>query len=192
MSDFNYASVTQALQRIAIPADAAEIHGAISAILCTQGEAGKAHWLAAVVPELPRAMAEGDALAGAAAQLLDDVFNEVSGELATGEFAFTLLLPDDEQDLGERVAALGHWCQGFLLGLQAAGVTNANGLAVELAEVYQDFSEISQISSSELAADEDDEEAYAELYEYLKVGAILFYEEFQQPSPSTDSPASLH
>jgi uncharacterized protein len=192
MSDFDYASVTQALQRIAIPADAAEIHGAISAILCTQGEAGRAHWLETVLPELPRAMVEGDALAGAAAHLLDAVFDEVSSELASGEFAFTLLLPDDEQDLDERVAALGHWCQGFLLGLQAGGVSNAHGLAAELAEVYQDFSEISQISSGELAADEDDEEAYAELYEYLKVGAILFYEEFQQPPPRADSPAGLH
>ncbi len=192
MSDFDYQSVTQALQRIAIPADAAEIHGAISAILCTQGEAGREHWLETVLPELPRAIAEGDALATAATQLLNDVFNEVASELATGEFAFTLLLPDDEQDLGERVAALGHWCQGFLLGLQAGGVTSANGLAVELAEVYQDFSEISQINSSELAADDDDEEAYAELYEYLKVGAILFYEEFQQPSPNEDSSSSLH
>ena len=192
MSDFDYDTVTQALQRIAIPADAAEIHDAISAMLCTQGRASKAHWLAAILPELARTVTEGDALAGETKQLLDELYNQISQQLATSEFAFNPLVPSDDHELGERAAALGHWCQGFLLGLQAGGVTNAQGLSTELGEIYQDFSEISQISSGELAADEEDEEAYAELYEYLKVGTILFYEEFQQPTPNVDVPPGLH
>ena len=192
MSDLDYDTVTQALQRNAIPADAAEIHGAISGILCTHGAASKAHWLATILPELTRAEAEGDALAAETKKMLDDLFNEVSTELITGEFAFNPLLPDDEHDLGERVTALGHWCQGFLMGIQQGGVTSAQGLPAELAEIYRDFSEISQINSGELAADEDDEEAYAELYEYLKVGTILFYEEYQQSPPSVDAPSGLH
>lgn len=124
--------------------------------------------------------------------MLDDVFDQVSDELATGEFALTLLLPGDDDELGDRVTALGHWCQGFLLGLQIGGVSSAQGLTAELAEIYQDFTEISQISGTELTVEEDDEESYAELYEYLKVGAILFYEEFNQPSPGTDSSTNLH
>lgn len=192
MSDIDYATVTQALQRIAVPTDAAEIHGAICAILSTQGAAGKVHWLASVLPEVARAINEGDALAAEVRRMLDDVFDQVSAELATGEFALTLLLPDDDDDLGERATALGRWCQGFLLGLQIGGVSSASGLTAELAEIYQDFAEISQISGTELTAEDDDEESYAELYEYLKVGAILFYEEFNQPSPGADSSPNLH
>ena len=191
MSDLDYDNLTQALQRAAIPADAAEMHGAITGHICLNGSQNAA-WLELVAPDLIKAEAGGDALAGEARRMLESVYTQTIDQLTLGEFAFVPLLPDDNHELLDRATALGNWCQGFLLGLQQAGLNTARGLSTELAEVYKDFGEISQITTAELESSEDDEEAYAELHEYLKIGAILFFEEFHSAALHADNPANLH
>ncbi|MBI3563237.1 MAG: UPF0149 family protein [Gammaproteobacteria bacterium] len=192
MSELDYDTITDALRHVLIPADAAEIHGAITASLCTLGAAAKTRWQLHSLPELAKALAAGDALAEDTQRLLELLFTQTASELASGEFIFTPLLPNDDRPLEQRVIALGHWCQGFLLGLTIGGIVNAQALAEDLAEFYHDLAEISQITTLESSEEDADEQAYVELFEYLKVGAMLFYEEFYLRSAAQADPVHLH
>lgn len=186
MDLFNYENLNTALTRLEIATDAAECHGGLSAMVATLGETGKPRWLSKVMPELVDAIEQGDALALEADQLLADLYQATVAQLATGEFTYTLLLPEDEEDLALRAEALAHWCQGFLLGLQAAGLDNPRDLPEELAEIVRDLVEISQISLGGLQQDEEEERAYTELVEYLRVAVMAFGEEFLTRRSASD------
>jgi len=176
MSDVDYQQLTQALERLQIAADAAECQGALSAVICLTGEAGLASWLPAHFPEIEAGVAEGNALAGEAKQLIVDLYQNTLGQLGQGTLDYTLLMPDDEDSLQERTDALGHWCQGFLLGMRYSGVDDPGLFTGELAEILDDIREISQVTSDALENTEEEEQSYMELVEYLRVGVMLFCE----------------
>ncbi len=186
MDLFNYENLNTALTRLEIATDAAECHGGLSAVVATLGETGKPRWLSKVMPELVDAIEQGDALAIQADQVLTELYQATVEQLATGECTYILLLPDDEEDLALRAEALGHWCQGFLLGLQAAGFDNPRDLPEELAEIVRDLAEISQISLGGMQHDETEERAYTEIVEYLRVAVMAFSEEFLTRRPDND------
>jgi len=91
------------------------------------------------------------------------------------DMSFTLLLPEDDAPMPERLVALSSWCQSFLAGLAAGlarkGVETLDDLPEEVREIIRDFAAI-----GELDTDLDDEEAeadFVELEEYAKVGVLL-------------------
>lgn len=179
MSDPDYQTVTSALQRLDVAADAAECHGAISAVVCLLGAAGFDTWLPLHFPQLPDAATQGDALARETQDLLSTLYRNVVDELGNGRFSYHLFMPMDDTALEERADALGHWCQGFLLGLRYSGVTDTSRFTGELAEILDDIIEISQVSSAALDNTEEEERSYSELVEYLRVGVMLFNETLQ-------------
>jgi len=187
MNDVDYQQLNQALERLQIAADAAECHGAISAVVCLTGEEGLANWLPAHFPEIEAGVAEGNALANEARQLIVELYQTTLGQLGQGNFEYALLMPDDDDSLAVRTDALGHWCQGFLLGLRYSGVNDPGQFSGELAEILDDISEISQVTSSALDNTEEEEQSYAELVEYLRVGVMLFGETLQAGKAATGS-----
>jgi uncharacterized protein YgfB (UPF0149 family) len=187
MSDVDYQQLTQALDRLQIVADAAECQGAISAVICLTGEDGLANWLSAHLPEIDAGLAEGNALASEAKQLIVELYQTTLGQLGQGNFDFALLMPDDEDALSVRTDALGHWCQGFLLGMRYSGVNDVGQFSGELAEILNDITEISQVTSAALDNTEEEEQSYAELVEYLRVGVMLFCETLRASKGATSS-----
>ena len=187
MSDVDYQQLTQALERLQIVADAAECQGAMSAVICLTGEAGLASWLAAHFPEIDAAIAEGNAFASETRQLIVDLYQTTMGQLGQGNFEYVLLMPDDEDSLHVRTDALGHWCQGFLLGLRYSGVNDTGQFTGELAEILDDITEISQVTSAALDGTEEEEQSYTELVEYLRVGVMLFCESLRASKGATGS-----
>ena len=113
---------------------------------------------------------------------------------------FEPLLPDDEEPTPVRAAALAHWCEGFLHGLVSAehGDALKERLAAEpLADIIRDMLEITRAGADEDGDSDSDEEAYAELVEYLRVAAQLTYEELaemRKPAVADKSggPEALH
>lgn len=107
--------------------------------------------------------------------------------------AVTLLLPEDESPLQLRIQALAQWCQGFLSGF---GSHAANlDLSAQTREILDDLVAISQLDNSpELIADNDDENSYMELVEYLRITPVLLYtEHVKQTTTDQDSkPAAIH
>ena len=69
------------------------------------------------------------------------------------------------------------WCQGFLYGFGAAGTANRATLPEDVPEVLADFAQMSHAGEVGAEALEVEEEAYAELVEFLRVGVQLIYDE---------------
>ncbi|MBL4711739.1 MAG: UPF0149 family protein, partial [Gammaproteobacteria bacterium] len=101
---------------------------------------------------------------------------------------FLLMLPDDDEPLEARVEALGIWCQGFVFGLAIGGIKEDTELPADSKELIKDIIEISRAGyvvdeEAELAVseegDEEDEVAFMEVSEYVRMGTLLIYEELQ-------------
>jgi uncharacterized protein YgfB (UPF0149 family) len=106
--------------------------------------------------------------------------------------SFKLLLLDDDDPLPERVEALSAWCQGFVYGLAAGGIKQDSELPEDASELLKDMVEISRAAhdiddaDTEAADDNEDEVAYMEVEEYVRMGVIYLYEELQ-PLQSTQT-----
>ena len=191
MQDLNYQDVTQALERVEVASDAAECQGAMSAVICFAGEAGFAVWLGSHLPEIESAKMDGDALATDTARITELLYRSVCDQLMAGSLEYQLLLPEDDTDLEMRTEAMMHWCQGFLLGLQYVGIADNGRFHEDLAEIIKDITEISQMSLGELDHSEEEEQSYAELVEYLRVGVMLLWETLSAQE-SQSSTSTLH
>ena len=92
---------------------------------------------------------------------------------------FQPLVADDEEELGVRLASLAEWCAGFLGGF-GAGVTarspdgpeGASKLPLDVQEIVRDFASISGLDD-DVDGDEQDENSFMELFEYVRVAAVL-------------------
>jgi yecA family protein len=176
------------LYRIDAAMGAADAHGALCGMICARGTIELSEWVDHVIGE----QEQGN-------ELLHDVVHKLS-ELhqstlemmndATGDFK--LLLMDDDDPLAERVEALAAWCQGFIYGLAAGGIKEGSELPEDTAELLKDMIEISRAGHDvddtgvEESDDNDDEEAYMEIEEYVRMGVLLIYEELQ-PLQSTQT-----
>ena len=189
MSQFpEITELEELLYRIDATMGAADAHGALCGMLCARGTIELSEWVDHVIGE----QEQGN-------ELLHDVVHKLS-ELhqstlemmndATGDFK--LLLLDDDDPLPERVEALAAWCQGFIYGLAAGGIQEGSELPEDTAELLKDMIEISRAGHDvddtgvEESEDNDDEVAYMEIEEYVRMGVLLVYEELQ-PLQSTQT-----
>lgn len=170
----------------------AECHGILCALLAVQSQPTAEQWLNEVLPEVVASATDGDALARETVQQMVRLFEQTRQQLASNSFALELLIPDDDEDLASRTAALGHWCRGFLYGLGLSGIGDISRLPDDLPEILLDMEKISH--ADDYAAEdesEEDEQAYAELVEYVRMGAMMLNEEFQnlhqQPGSTTQT-----
>ena len=102
-------------------------------------------------------------------------------QLQGADFSYELLLPADDEPLQRRVLALAQWCQGFYLGLGVSGINQLEKLPEDSREVVSDMTEIARMENYDEQPGEEDEGAYAELVEYLRVGVLLIFEELSKP-----------
>lgn len=179
--DIQYDEITDALKRISVEQDAAEVHGALCGLFCTVNGLNAAYWLDNTLTNSPEEDAMTiDALNSESRSLLTQLFTATEKQLAGEDFDFQLFLPDDNSGLYSRVEALSNWCQGFLFGLSQGGLTDPDGLPGELPEIIKDLVEISRAESYELDDDTQDEKDFMELIEFVRVAVQLFVDEMQQ------------
>lgn len=106
-------------------------------------------------------------------------------DLGSSELIFQPLLPDDEEDLALRVTALSDWCQGFLVGFGTAIRPDDARIHEEsIRETLQDIVHVSHVDAAAQDNDEGDENAYAELYEFVRMAVIHLFEELAPPEES--------
>jgi len=181
----DYDQVNDALQGVPSEFNAAEFHGQLCGLLCTCDSLQLPDWLMVSMPG-----SDPYTLSPATNELFQVLLDHSQGTLGSADFDFELLLPDDAAGLAARLEALANWCQGFLFGISHAGVSDIQALPGELPEIVEDFLSISRAENFELEDDEEDEAAYVELVEYVRVGVQLFAEELRaQPENTTASPA---
>jgi len=164
---------------------ATESHGVLCGMLCAQGTTNPAQWMLHVLGEREDS---SKALQQAGKMLLH--MHQVTVEqMNDSDVEFELMLPDDDDPLEARVEALGTWCQGFVYGLAAGGVKEDTDLPEDSREIIKDILEISRAGyvaddEAELNASveddsEEDEVAFMEVTEYVRMGILLIYEELQ-------------
>lgn len=161
---------------------AAEAHGLLCGMFCAPEEPEAARWVAHV---LAGASAHGQAARDCLAALTE-LFEQTRASLENEALEFQPLLPADDEPLEARARALGEWCEGFLFGLGVAG-SERERLPREAAEVVNDLGQIARIDP-EAGADEDSEQAYTELVEYLRVATLLVREHVTTPPAPAPSP----
>lgn len=162
-----YAALNAALRTAGFDQDAAEYHGALCGALCIRAPAD-------IDPMTVLDGAEGD-IAGAS--LLQAVRDAAARALADTDGDIRLVLPDDEAPLADRACALGEWCEGFLFGLASSGKLNLKNAAPEVREVIQDLTQFTRAAFDGSSDEQIEEEAYAELVEYVRVGLQLIFME---------------
>lgn len=190
MSDITYSELQQSLERARAGTDPAECHGTIAGMLCIGRPSDDAVWAQLLLEGLDQT----DVLVKEAATMLVRLVDQTQSALRSTEMGFAPLLPADDAALDVRAGALAQWVQGFLFGLAAGAAQRPPEYSDETREVIEDFAQIARLGVPEDGGDEDDEIAFAELFEYVRVGVQLVYEELRQrkPDPAADRPTTVH
>lgn len=172
MLQVTFPEIVEVMRGAGSTVPAAEGHGCLCGALCMSDDYTLERWLEELVPE------QGDT------ELPDDVeapmnalYADTVQALRGDQMHFEPFLPDDATALEQRTAALSQWCQGFLYGLGTTRMIEAGKMPGNIDEILLDFTSIgrAEVESSDNA--EEDEEAYAEVVEYVRAAVQLIHDE---------------
>jgi uncharacterized protein YgfB (UPF0149 family) len=157
--------VDQAARSLGLGATPFELHGGLCGWLAGGGD-NAADWPARVLADPSLATPAPDGV-------LDELRTATVTQLEDRGFGFDLLLPEAAAGLEERAQALFDWCRSFLGGFGLAAVGEAS-LSDDGAEALADLGKLAQ-ASPELGESEEDEDALAELEEFVRVAVLLLH-----------------
>jgi hypothetical protein len=115
---------------------------------------------------------------------LYELISETINSFNDTEMSFYPFLPLDSEELSIRAHALSIWCQGFVdaLGMfisERELILNQSDQTF-IGEIIEDFSQISTLSKTTVENGNEEELAYFEVVEFVKVGTQLVYEELKR------------
>jgi uncharacterized protein len=178
----NYRELDQALSKTPLKLHPSQVHGLICGILCGNPDSNAA-W---------EELVTGDKETGKTHDLLQSLFNYSAHQLDEFLFEFELVLPPDSEDLRARAEALTLWCQGHLTGLKLSQVQIVDRGPGEMTEAINDLIEIAKMNYEEVVASEEDEAAYVELIEYVRMAIILIYQDIRGYDARKKASSSNH
>ncbi len=177
-----YDLVDDALIKANAIADASEAQGTLCGMVCVSGVGGLNNWLSHIFGEEKDSknlyIPESD-------KILSTLHDATVKELIEGDYDLSMMLHDDDDPLDIRIDDLTNWCQGFLYGLSAAGLKDIKKLPEEASEVLQDMLDISKAGYDTEADDEENEEAYAEIIEYIRIGVYVIFDTLNSAETSS-------
>ncbi|MBC3766853.1 UPF0149 family protein [Neptunicella marina] len=182
-----FESLTALLQRNNISTDAAEVQGILVGMLAGGMPLESQDWKASLADFTN----QGAALSNEIVNVISDIQQQNCQQLVEAEFALSLILPDDAAPINERGRALINWIQGFMLGfgLHQADLTKCSA---DVKEALEDFSEISRMDD-EMSEDEESEQALSEVMEYVRISAMLCFNELGQSADQEQAtPKTIH
>ena len=147
---------------------ASECHGVLCGALCVHEAYDARRWLDEVLV---------DGAAGVDVEPFVPIVADTAASLRGDQMTFQPFLPDDAASIASRADSLGEWCEGFLFGLGTGALPEQSRLPAEVLEVLRDLAQISRATCGEEQSDEENENAYAELVEFVRVGVQLVHDE---------------
>lgn len=167
----DYDRVTNTLSQYDVIADGAELQGILCGMLCGGMPVSERKWLDVLKDTLNQGAPFSPELEG----MLTDVFNALCQQLVEAEFSLNIMLPDDKAPINDRGLGLINWVQGFMLGfgLYQQDMVQCSD---DVKEALQDFSDIAQMEEP-MTEDEESERALFEVVEYVKISALLCFNE---------------
>jgi yecA family protein len=182
----DFASVQAILTAESITAHGAELHGVLTGLVCA-GFTFESDDYIAMINDL---FNNGDGLPREVKSTVKSMFAKVWHDIIDDSYSFQLLLPDDDDSIVERGHALSVWVQGFNLGFGLQQKDKAV-YSEDVKEVLIDFVEIANLSD-EMEEDEDTEQAYFEIAEYVRISALLCFTELGSPPESKSEDETIH
>lgn len=169
----SYTEMTTLLKGDDTPFLAAQVHGYICGLLC--GTSGKIDnsWQNKILSENKSRRAR---------EMLNELFENSYHMISEFSFEFTLLLPNDKVDINLRTEALGAWCQGFLTGLKQCRIPLDNREPGDMTDTLNDLTEIAKVNFEDNKETDEDEMAYFELVEYVRLAVLNIYHELNTPN----------
>jgi len=165
----SYASISDLLSDSPELESPAMIHGWATGVLCAGFRPDHDRWV-----EQLYEFSKAEALQHWQVEPLLEIFDTSLQTLQSTDFAFQLLLPDEEENLFEDcLDAFSQWCQGFMHGF----ATLQQELSEEAEEILKDLTEISQIDCSSVESDENDG-YFIELEEFVRMATMSLFMEY--------------
>jgi uncharacterized protein len=188
MLSVTYDAFERVLREARALPDPAEAHGTLAGALCSSRDYGLLEWLHEILPD---DSPEEDALKSS---VLQKVYDGMVRSLGSADSAFQPLLPDDETELSSRAEALSSWCQGFLYGLGSGTTGDPSRVSTEAAEIIRDLTEITHVGVDAGEETEENEVAFAEVVEFVRVGVQLLFVELvpARGEEAVPGAASIH
>jgi len=176
----SYSSVNSIILQKDAADSAAEVHGIAVAMLCLNKDTEASDWIIEAFSE-EIALLQEDKLE------LINIFEQTRDLMESDEFVFDLFLPDEDETLSLRCAALMQWCQGFLFGM--GRVQTSSEWPGDVDEVLKDIIEFTKL---DVDIEEDDagdaENDLVEIQEYLRAAIMLIRSEL---NPAVES-STMH
>ena len=180
----NYDLAKDAFQKLNTDDTISSAHGLLCGFYCVKQDISLDDWLNEVLVSIDL----NNILEQESHQVLAEIFNNTSEQLADPTLNFRPIIADDMCSLREQANTLVDWCQGFLVGL---GLSSVQISDEQMLEMIKDISEISQLEV-ELLDNEENAQDFYEIVEFVRMG-VLFIQETLQPSKQDYiSPDQLH
>lgn len=165
-----------------------ELHGSLTGQLAAGERLSPEAWLALAGDHLAtEQVAEYQQEDAGLRRFLMTAYERALQSLQAPDMSFQLLLPDEDHAISERLRALSAWVRGFLEGMALSGGSQLRNAPDDIRELIRDFVAISQVEPQEEGSDED-ERQLLEIVEFVRVGVLTVYTEFNAPVGS----ATLH
>lgn len=167
-----------------------ELHGSLCGRLSAGSRLSADDWLTlacehmGIAPETAKASAELEAF-------LRDAYDRTLASLQANDLSFRPLLPDDDYDLQGRLQSLAAWVRGFLEGMALVATRELGEATGDIRELVEDFVAISQVAESDSEGNES-EQHWIEIAEYVRVGVLTLFMEFNPPTPAPPKTETLH
>lgn len=163
-----------------------ELHGLLTGQLAAGARFDPDTLLRVVAELMDLDLLSGDTLK----LILLELYQTTLAQLQSGSFSLQLLMPDDVHQLEQRADALGGWCSGFLSGFGLYAGRHAK-LSQEVTDTLHDLAQIAQIAAESDADGDEDEADLMEVYEYVRMAALLVFTECNPESGAEDSDAPV-
>lgn len=161
----DFSDLERALSGLNWEGSPSEMHGAICGYLASGIEWSDASWPIELIGDPQSHCAEQ------VRRIVGMVARQAQGSLDSNDLDFVPWLADSEVPLSVRVETMTSWCRGFLGGF---GLGNPEQpLASEVGEVLQSFATIAAAPPDIGEEEEEDESAWTELLEFIRVSALL-------------------
>jgi len=183
--------LAEALRHAGVRHSPSELHGVICGLLSTGIESEAPELLGMLASHVDLTSDWPAAAANILIVLRDQAVLAFDGD----GLDLDLLLPDDDEELALRVAALAQWCEGFLTGFGtgSAGVKDAQ-LAPALQEAIADLAAVSQVDTPDDEGEEE-ETLLSQVTEHCRMAALMVFTEWQlkaRAPTASQTPVTKH
>lgn len=167
-----------------------ELHGLLCGRLVTGTRIEESEWLAMVCEHMGLSQEAAEESAELTA-FMNQAYQKTLALLQSADLSFYPLLPDDDYALNQRLEALVAWVRGFLEGMALSAGSGLGQAPEEIRELIEDMVAISQLSEEEDSGEEA-EQQLLEITEYVRLGALAVFTEFNPPEKPEGDRRTLH